>query len=77
MRSRARCSTTLADFRDRARLEVEQRSGDYRVKLIVPETRADTLLGDEFTLGTMVGRFRACVDGFRAKLAETEPVWYD
>jgi AraC-like DNA-binding protein len=45
-------------------LEIEQRPSDYRVKLIVPDARADTLLGDEFTLGAMVGRFRACVDGF-------------
>lgn len=46
------------------RLEIEQRSGDYRVKLIVSDTREDTIAGDEFTLGAMVTRFRARVAGF-------------
>jgi AraC-like DNA-binding protein len=45
-------------------LEIEQRSGDYRVKLIVSDARDDTIAGDEFTLGAMVNRFRSRVAGF-------------
>lgn len=45
-------------------VEIEQRPGDYRVKLVVGETREDTLWGDEFTLGVMVNRFRASVEAF-------------
>jgi AraC-like DNA-binding protein len=45
-------------------LEIEQRPGDYRVKLVVADSREETLAGDEFTLGAMVARFRARVDGF-------------
>jgi AraC-like DNA-binding protein len=46
------------------RVEIARRPGDYRVELVVSETREDTLRGDEFTLGVMVGRFRARVEGF-------------
>lgn len=48
-------------------LEIEQRPGDYRVKLVVSEASEaseDSLSADEFALGATVGRFRARVDGF-------------
>ena len=45
-------------------LELEEREGQYRIKLVVTEASDDTLVGDEFTLGAIVGRLRARVDGF-------------
>jgi AraC-like DNA-binding protein len=45
-------------------LEIEQRPGDYRVKLVVSGASEDALFADEFALGAIVGRFRAHVDGF-------------
>jgi len=45
-------------------LEIEQRAGDYRLKLLVAETRAHTSAWDEFTLGALLGRFRARVATF-------------
>jgi AraC-like DNA-binding protein len=61
------CEALLRQFRSvscERSLEIEQHPGDYRVKLVVVDTREDTLAGDEFTLGAMAGRFRARVDGF-------------
>jgi AraC-like DNA-binding protein len=63
----ASCDALMRQFRTvswERSLEIEQHPGDYRVKLVVVDTREDTLAGDEFTLGAMVGRFRAHVDGF-------------
>jgi AraC-like DNA-binding protein len=48
-------------------LEIEQRPGDYRVKLVVSDmsdTTQDSLSADELALSATVGRFRARVDGF-------------
>jgi len=45
-------------------LEIEERPGEYRLELVVTEAAEGTLAGEEFTLGTLVGRFRARVDGF-------------
>jgi AraC-like DNA-binding protein len=45
-------------------LELEEREGQYRIKLVVTEASPDTLFGDEFALGAIVGRLRARVRGF-------------
>lgn len=45
-------------------LELEEREGQFRIKLVVTEASDDTLVGDEFTLGAIIGRLRARVDGF-------------
>ncbi|HWO11451.1 MAG TPA: AraC family transcriptional regulator ligand-binding domain-containing protein, partial [Polyangiaceae bacterium] len=37
-------------------LEIEERPGEYRLELVVTEAAEGTLAGEEFTLGTLVGR---------------------
>jgi AraC-like DNA-binding protein len=46
------------------RLETESCEGEFRLKLISADRGVDALAEDDFTLGALLGRLRARVDGF-------------
>lgn len=46
------------------RLETESCEGEFRLKLVGADTRADAAAEDDFTVGALLGRLRSRVDGF-------------